>query len=94
MKYYEGCKLVVKVPWKDFDKTSLRKPLDEKIPGSKLNFDRIRCASFLLPSKRTCPADTCFPELPSKIAIQGMEACTGARSILLMAQDVLTRQDI
>jgi len=93
MKFYQGCKLTVEVPAVGFDEAAARAALTKEMPGLEIEFQpKADCDSPTATSaevKHSSPLAGAAEQAPESKEWQA----TGPRTILMMAQDILTPGD-
>jgi hypothetical protein len=92
MKYYERCKLTVNVPTTgDFDEAAVRNALLEQLPGIEIEFRRLPSAHILEAAEAFVPNEHPVAGAADQDPETKKWTSIGARSILLAAEDVLSR---
>lgn len=92
MKYYDRCKLTVKVPESgDFDEAAVRDALSEALPGIEVEFLRSAAAQMLESAEAFVPDSHPLAGMTEQDFQTKKTVLVGPRNILLAAEDVLQR---
>ena len=90
MEFYRGCKLIVEVPTTGFDEAAARTALTKEMPGLEIEFQ----AKAECDTPTAASAEVAHGSQLAGAAEQDPETeewiPTGPRTILMMAQDILT----